>query len=164
MIEDPIVLTNFVLRWLHIISGITWIGLLYFFNFVNIPFQATLEGDVKAKVNPALLGRALFWFRWAAMSTFLIGLVLLLHKYTVGQLWTDPEGGLSDRAKWILFGALFGTTMWFNVWFIIWPAQKKILTGMKLGQPHPEAAALAKRGALASRTNTYLSAPMLFCM
>ncbi|MEZ4749658.1 MAG: urate hydroxylase PuuD [Bdellovibrionota bacterium] len=164
MLDDVYTNLNYFLRWLHILAGITWIGLLYFFNFVNPPFQASLDGELKAKVNPALLGRALFWFRWGAMFTFLMGLTLLLYKYTVGELWTRAEGGMSDRAMWILFGALLGTTMWFNVWFIIWPAQKKILGGLKAGQPHPDAAALAKRATAASKMNTYLSAPMLFAM
>lgn len=164
MIDDVYTNLNYFLRWLHILAGITWIGLLYFFNFVNPPFQASLEGDLKAKVNPALLGRALFWFRWGAMFTFLMGLTLLLYKYTAGELWTRAEGGMSDRAMWILFGATLGTIMWFNVWFIIWPAQKKILGGLKAGQPHPDAAALGKRATAASKMNTYFSAPMLFAM
>jgi len=164
-IDDFYTNAVFFLRWLHIFAGIMWIGHLYFFNFVNVPFQAVLAKEIKPQVNPALLGRALWWFRWGAMFTFLIGLTLLVYKYQVGGLWTDPTTGkMTHRTMWILWGALLGTIMWFNVWFIIWPAQKQILGAMKAGQAHPNAAALAKRGLFFSRTNTYLSGPMLFAM
>jgi len=154
----------FFLRWIHVIAGITWIGHLYFFNLVNVPFQGVLEKELKPRVNPLLLPRALWWFRWGAMVTFLAGLALLLAKYTYSQLWFEADGSFSHRAMWILFGALLGTIMWFNVWFVIWPAQKQILTWMKQGQSPPEMAALAKRALLFSRTNTFLSGPMLFGM
>ena len=155
-----------LLRWIHILAGITWIGLLYFFNFVNVPFQGLLEKELKPKVNPLLLPRALWWFRWGAMITFLAGLALFFVKYGMGGdggLLTDADG-ITGRAKWIMFGMLLGTIMWFNVWFVIWPAQKQIITWVKAGQAPPEMAALAKRALLFSRTNTYLSGPMLFCM
>ncbi len=155
----------FFLRWIHIFAGITWIGHLYFFNFVNVPFQGSLEKDLKPRVNPLLLGRALWWFRWAAMITFLIGWLLFFTKYMGSDILMDPStGNMSERAIWILLGAVLGTIMWFNVWFIIWPLQKKLLTWMKEGQSPPEVATLAKRALLVSRTNTYLSAPMLFAM
>lgn len=164
-IEDSYTNLIFFLRWLHIFFGIIWVGHLYFFNFVNVPFQAGLAKEVKPQVNPALLGRALWWFRWGAMFTFLIGLTLLLVKYSGGNLWTDPTTGkMTHRTMWILWGALLGTIMWFNVWFIIWPAQKQLLTGMKTGNPPADGPALAKRALLASRTNVYLSGPMLFAM
>jgi uncharacterized membrane protein len=156
--------TIFFLRWIHILAGITWIGLLYFFNFVNVPFQGKLEKEVKPKVNPELLPRALWWFRWGAMVTFLVGILLLLLKYGHGNLWLDTDGNLSGRTIWILLGALLGTVMWFNVWFIIWPAQKQLITWVKRGEAPPEMAALAKRALFFSRLNTYLSGPMLFCM
>ena len=157
-----------ILRWIHILAGITWIGHLYFFNFVNVPFQGVLEKEVKPKVNPLLLPRALWWFRWGAMITFLAGLALFFAKYGMGGdsggMLTDSEGLLTGRAKWIMFGMLLGTIMWFNVWFVIWPAQKQIITWVKAGQAPPEMAGLAKRALLFSRTNTYLSGPMLFAM
>jgi uncharacterized membrane protein len=156
--------TLFILRWIHILAGITWIGLLYFFNFVNVPFQGKLPADIKPKVNPELLPRALWWFRWGAMVTFVIGLLLLLLKYGHGNMWLDADGNLAGRTIWILIGALLGTIMWFNVWFIIWPAQKQIIGWVKAGTTHPEMPALAKRGGFFSRVNTYLSGPMLFCM
>ncbi|MBI1862210.1 MAG: urate hydroxylase PuuD [Deltaproteobacteria bacterium] len=157
--------TVFILRWFHILFGIIWIGHLYFFNFVNIPFQGVLEKDLKPRVNPLLLPRALWWFRWGAMLTFLFGWTLLFVKYSGGDLWKDAATGMmSHRAMWILAGALFGSIMWFNVWFVIWPAQRQIIGWVKAAQAPPEMPALAKRAALFSKINTYLSAPMLFCM
>ena len=158
-----------LLRWLHVIAGIAWIGHLYFFNFVNVPFQGTIGADIKKVVNPQLLTRALWWFRWGAMTTFLVGLLLFTQLYMyipgVGFGVTElfaKDGQVTGRAIWILMGMLFGTVMWFNVWFIIWPAQKKILIGVRDGKPADPA--LPKRALLASRTNTYLSGPMLFGM
>ncbi len=158
-----------LLRWIHVIAGIVWIGHLYFFNFVNVPFQGTIGADVKKAVNPQLLPRALWWFRWGAMVTFLAGLLLFTQLY----LWIPGGGfgmtdllvtddGMTGRAYWVLMGMLFGTVMWFNVWFIIWPAQKKIIAGVRDGVPADPK--LPKRALLASRTNTYLSGPMLFGM
>jgi uncharacterized membrane protein len=154
----------FFLRWLHIMAGITWIGLLYFFNFVNVPFQGVIDKELKPRVNPPLLLRALWWFRWAAMVTMVIGWCLLLYKYGQGNLWTDAEGKFSQRAMWILFGGTLGTIMWFNVWFVIWPAQRQIIRFLQAGQAPPEMPALAKRALLFSRINTFLSGPMLFGM
>ena len=158
-----------LVRWLHVIAGITWIGHLYFFNFVNVPLQAALDDGAKKAVNPKLMPRALWWFRWGAMITFLAGLVLftLTYMYTPGQgfgansAFLSPEGGLTGRAIWILFGMILATIMWFNVWFLIWPVQKKILSGQV---PQDKLPAVRKRAYLASRTNTYLSGPMLFGM
>jgi uncharacterized membrane protein len=154
----------YLLRWLHIFSAIIWIGHLYFFNLVNVPLQGVLDKDAKRVVNPQLLPRALWWFRWGAMATFIFGWTLLIYKYGVQSLWKDPSGNLSDRAMWILLGAVLGTIMWFNVWFIIWPVQKRIIGWVRDGQSPPEMPKLAKKALHASRTNFYLSAPMLFAM
>lgn len=159
---------NLLVRWLHVIAGIAWIGHLYFFNFVNVPLQGALDDAGKKAVNPKLMPRALWWFRWGAMVTFLAGLVLFFMNYLYApgtgfgstSLLVDDEG-MTDRAMWIMFGMLLATVMWFNVWFIIWPAQKKMLSGRASAEELP---ALRKRALLASRTNTYLSAPMLFGM
>jgi uncharacterized membrane protein len=156
-------LVNGMVRWAHIISGITWIGLLYFFNFVNVATQGKLDGPTKKVVNPELLPRALWWFRWGAMSTFLFGLVLFYLKYMKEpNLRNAIDDTLSDRALWIMLGMLLGTIMWFNVWFVIWPAQKVIIKATKEGQKPPEH--LPPRAKLFSRINTVLSGPMLVCM
>ena len=158
---------EFLFRWLHVFFGIVWLGHLYFFNFVNAPVQAALDDAGKKAVNPTLMPRALWWFRWGAMLTFLSGLVLfgLIYMRTPGVGW-GPNAifsggeGLSDRARWILWGMLFGTIMWFNVWALIWPAQRKLLRGAAGAQ----ADALRRRAGLASRVNTYLSGPLLVGM
>ena len=160
---------HLLLRWIHVFAGIVWIGHLYFFNFVNIPFQGTIAADVKKTVNPQLMARALWWFRWGAMVTFVAGLLLFtqLYMYGAGDGFGPSElfmgaDGITGRAIWILMGMVFGTIMWFNVWFIIWPAQQKILPAVRDGSPVDPA--LPKRAAMASRVNTYLSGPMLFGM
>ena len=154
-----------LLRWGHIVFGIIWLGHLYFFNLVNVPFQGGLDKELKPKVNPALLLRAFWWFRWGAMYTFLFGIALFVWHYLEPEHnLTYPEGGMTGRAMWVLFGALLGTIMWFNVWFVIWPRQKKILGGMASGTPHPDAAKLAATAGKASRFNTYASGPMLYGM
>jgi uncharacterized membrane protein len=152
-----------IFRWFHIFAGLIWIGHLYFFNFVNVPFQAALDKELKPKVNPALLLRALWWFRWGAMWTFLIGWLLFGFVYMHGGLLHDAEGALSSRGLWMLVGAGLGSIMWFNVWFVIWPAQKQILGGL-LGANPPAPADVPKRALLFSRINTWLSAPMLVGM
>ena len=155
----------YLLRWAHVIFGIIWLGHLYFFNLVNVPFQGGLDKELKPKVNPALLLRAFYWFRMSAMATFILGLALFVwHYITPEHAMRSPEGGITDRALWIQFGMLLGIIMWFNVWFVIWPRQKKILGGMASGNPHPDAAKLAATAGKASRFNTYASGPMLFGM
>ncbi len=159
---------QFFLRWLHVFFGIIWIGHLYFFNFVNVPLQGALDDATKKLVNPKLLPRALWWFRWGAMVTFISGWLLftLVYMYSPdagfgpSSLFSDGEG-ISSRAIWILFGMTLGTIMWFNVWFIIWPAQKAMLQGKV---PADQLPATRKKALLASRINTYLSAPLLFAM
>lgn len=155
----------YLLRWAHVIFGIMWLGHLYFFNLVNVPFQGQLDKELKPKVNPALLLRAFYWFRWSAMYTFVLGLALFVwHYITPEGAMHSPDGQMTDRAKWIQFGMLLGIVMWFNVWFVIWPRQKKILGGMISGSPPPDAAKLAATAGKASRFNTYASGPMLFGM
>src|SRR3989338_674038 len=159
---------HLIVRWLHVIAGITWIGHLYFFNFVNVPLQGSLDDATKKAVNPQLMPRVLWWFRWGAMITLLAGLALfvLTYFYTPGagfgatSLLMDADG-ITDRAMWILFGMLLGVIMWFNVWFIIWPTQKRLLTGKV---PADQIAAARKKALLTSRINSFLSGPMLFGM
>lgn len=153
-----------LLRWGHTISGIIWIGHLYFFNLVNVPTQGKLDAETKKKVNPELLPRALFWFRWGAMFTLIFGLLLFWWNYMrgTGGYMRDLDGGLSARALTIMIGMTLALIMWFNVWFVIWPAQKRIIGGLKSGNPAPPE--LPKRALLFSRINTFLSGPMLFLM
>jgi uncharacterized membrane protein len=154
----------FLLRWIHFLAGITWIGLLYFFNFINIPLTGTMDGDTKKKVVPELMPRVLFFFRWGAMFTLLSGLGIILIKYFIlGSGMTGPSGLVTTPGGWwITFGMLFGTVMWFNVWFIIWPAQQKIIPAVKAGEAPP--AGLPARAGMASKINTYMSVPLLFFM
>ncbi len=152
----------FLLRWIHFLAGITWIGLLYYFNFVQVPFFGETEAPVRSGAQQKLLPRALWWFRWGAMITFLSGLIYLLH-YWLGKR------GLADPQTWvILLGGILGTIMWANVWFVIWPKNKLVIQNAidtAAGKPaNPAAAAAGARGGLASRTNVVLSIPMLFLM
>jgi uncharacterized membrane protein len=144
-------------RWLHIVSGVMWIGLLYYFNFVQVPALAEAAKDnTGAGITKHVAPRALFWFRWAAVATWLFGAMLLGAGFFKAFFFMD-------RAFYAIgVGAWLGTIMIFNVWVLIWPNQKKIL-GMV--QATDAEKARARRVAfLASRTNTMLSIPMLFFM
>jgi len=165
LLSEPMV--ALLLRWGHVVFGIIWLGHLYFFNLVNVPFQGGLDKELKPKVNPALLLRAFWWFRWGAMYTFLFGIALFIWHYFAPEAnfkGTEVGAGVTGRAMWIMFGMLLGSIMWFNVWFVIWPRQKLILGGMAAGTPHPDAAKLAATAGKASRFNTYASGPMLYGM
>ena len=109
MFDDIPSLVSVLLRFGHIMFGIIWLGHLYFFNLVNVPFQADLDKELKPKVNPKLLLRAFWWFRWGAMYTLLFGLALFFYKYAYQGLFFNPEtGSVSVRAGWIMFGMLLG--------------------------------------------------------
>jgi len=230
---DPTVLIRTLLRWGHIVAAITWIGLLYYFNLVNVNFMKALDAPTKGKVVPELMPRALFWFRWGALLTVLIGLtffamyilpsgaqaagkgtgealgiwiVIVLVTYAIlyalyrvpaltkagsGYLLAiviailvlamcvailyflgnneDRTASLGNEATSIAIGGGIGILMMLNVWGIIWPAQKRIIAWTKdnaaNGTPiPPESAVLARRAFLASRTNTWLSLPVIFFM
>ena len=152
----------FLLRWIHFLAGITWIGLLYYLNFAQTPFFAETEAPVRSGVQQKLLPRVMWWFRWGAMITFLSGWLYLLH-YWIGRR------GLTDPGTWvILLGGILGSVMWFNVWFVIWPAQKLVIQNAldtAAGKPaNPAVPPKAARAGLASRTNVVFSMPMLFMM
>ena len=213
-----------LLRWVHLLAGITWIGLLYFFNLVNVPFMKAIEAPIKGKVTLQLMPRALWWFRHAAWVTVLVGfiyyafiivpgdpagdthrvvlvwlVVSVLAWAVVNAILTPVKGALnkgpvvgilialvaivhaalivklcggdghSSRSVSIGIGGGYGLIMMLNVWGIIWRNQKKILawTGDNVARGTavpPESATLARRAFLASRTNTWLSVPMLFFM
>jgi uncharacterized membrane protein len=164
-VANPINWAGLVLtlsRWLHYVAGILWIGHLYFFNFVNGNLQADAKypADMKKVVNPLLMTRALFMFRWGAMFTFVTGLILLGMIYDSGKALMFAASNL--KMAYMLMGVVFGTIMWFNVWFIIWPRQKKMI-GATQGGPAVDPS-LAKQAGLASKVNTYLSVPLLLGM
>ncbi len=234
---DGTAIVKVLLRWSHFVAGITWIGLLYFFNLINVPFQKTLDAPTKGKVNPELLTRTLWWFRWGAVVTVLVGLtyyamyilapeskaagvnpwaqlgiwfVIVLVTYAImfalyrvpaltkdGRIlavvifilmlvmtWailyvmgnasnvTDIVGNktyLGNKSLSIGVGGGMGILMMLNVWGVIWPAQKRLIAwtrdNAENGTPiPPEAAGLARKAFLASRTNAWLSLPMLFFM
>jgi len=156
----------FLLRWFHFLAGITWIGMLYYFNFVQTPFFATADSPVRTgMIAGSLVGRALWWFRWGAMLTFITGWLYILHR--IGQL--GLLGFFQTSYGWAIFiGGIIGSLMWFNVWFVIWPAQKVVIASAtqvaKGGQANPAAAPRGQRSGFTSRTNTLLSIPMLFFM
>jgi uncharacterized membrane protein len=152
--------------WAHVLAGITWIGLLYYFNFIQVPAVgaalADKDGPGPAAINKYVAPPALLWFRWAALATWLTGAAALESLYNGAGSGFVKAFTLQDPMTVIGIGAWLGTIMLFNVWVLIWPNQKKIL-GMV--QASADEIASAKKVALmASRTNTLLSIPMLMCM
>lgn len=155
---------GFLFRWFHYLFGVLWIGLLYYFNFVHVEFMGEADASVKPNVIQKLLPRALFWFRWGAMGTFLTGWIYLGMKGHFG-------GVELMKSAWgvnILIGAVLGTLMWANVWFVIWPNQQVVMQNSldtSAGKPaNPNAPISAARALVASRTNALFSVPMLFFM
>jgi uncharacterized membrane protein len=147
---ESAMILEFIFRWAHVLFGLVWIGMLYYFNFVQTEYFKEAEADAKADAIKKLAPRALWWFRWGAMYTFLTGLVLLHFIGASMNIMGNP-------VIWV--GALAGILMFLNVWVIIWPKQQVVL-GLKEGDGPSSAAAAG----LASRTNTLLSGPMLFGM
>jgi uncharacterized membrane protein len=147
----------FAMRWLHVTAGVMWIGLLWYFNFVQTPSMPKIPDDQKPAVSKVIAPAALFWFRWAAMATLILGLLLALMNGYLVQALTLQKPFTS-----IGIGAWLGTIMWFNVWFIIWPNQKKALGIVQV--PPDQKAAAAKLAGMTSRINTMLSIPMLYFM
>ncbi|HEV8510813.1 MAG TPA: urate hydroxylase PuuD [Gemmatimonadales bacterium] len=159
-------MAELVLRWLHFLAGITWIGLLYYFNFVQGPFMAEADPATKSAATQKLIPRALAWFRWSAVLTFLTGAAIIGKR--IGE---SPDGSAAWSSAWaitILTGALFGTVMLINVWGVIWRNQKIVIASAVAaasgGQANAAAPAAARRAFLASRTNVVFSVPMLFFM
>ena len=148
-------LIEFLFRWGHVVFGIAWIGLLYYFNFVQGGYMAAASNEAKVDAFTKLVPSALWWFRWAAMMTFLTGLVLLLY------IMAGLSGG-------ILLGAAMAILMFLNVWLVIWPNQKVVIASNEAvaggGEADPNQAGAAAKALLASRTNTLFSLPMVFFM
>ena len=162
---------SFILRYLHVLSGIMWIGLLWYFNFVQIPNMPSIPDEQKPAISKVIAPAALWWFRWGAMATIVTGILLahmngyLVDAITLGML---SDGAAKDLAFSNTFltaigiGMWLGAIMWFNVWFVIWPNQQRAL-GIVEADADSKAAS-AKTAMLFSRTNTLLSIPMLFAM
>jgi uncharacterized membrane protein len=148
---------TFVMRWLHIGSGVMWIGLLWYFNFVQTPSMPKIPDEQKPAVSKVIAPTALFWFRWAALATVVTGLLLAgMNGYLAQAL------SIQAPVKPIGVGMWLALVMAFNVWFIIWPNQKKALGIVQVEAA--EKAAAAKLAGMTSRINTMLSIPMLYCM
>lgn len=143
---------EFLMRWGHYLAGVAWIGLLYYFNFVQGEYFKEATPDAKSDAVKKLAPRALWWFRYAALLTFITGVLIL-------GLQGHMRQGVGNWSFWIVIGALLGTLMFLNVWLIIWPNQK-IVCGIVPG----DAAAAGPKALLASRTNVLFSGPMLFLM
>ncbi|HEX8222708.1 MAG TPA: urate hydroxylase PuuD [Allosphingosinicella sp.] len=147
------------LRYVHVFAGVLWIGLLYYFNFVQIPTMPTVPAELKPGVTKYIAPKALFWFRWSALATVILG--LLVGEMQVGG-YSARALTLSEGYRTIGVGMWLGLIMAANVWFVIWPNQKKAL-----GIVPADDAAKARAGSvamMASRTNLILSLPMLYCM
>jgi uncharacterized membrane protein len=152
----------FFFRWLHVLSGVMWIGLLWYFNFVQTPTMPKIPADQRPVIVKNILPVALFWFRWAALSTVVTGLILAWLNGYIGDALAlgFADGVAKDRA--IGVGMWLGLIMAFNVWFIIWPNQQKVMGLVQVSDAdRPKA---ARKAGLASRINTMLSVPMLFMM
>jgi len=158
----------FLFRWTHVLSAILWIGLLYYFNFVQIPTMPKIPDEQKPAISKFIAPEALWYFRWAAMATIFTGLILA---YLSDYLWSAMTLGAAENfanpmTTLIGIGMWLGSIMWFNVWFVIWPNQQKALNiDNKFPDLSKDQRAVHGRTAmLFSRTNFMLSVPMLFCM
>ena len=154
---------DFFIRYLHVLSGVMWIGLLWYFNFVQIPVAKELPAELKPAIGKHIAPKALFWFRWSALATIVFGLLLAWRNgYLVNALGLGLTEGSDVQQTAIGIGMWLGLIMAFNVWFIIWPNQKRILDMVEASDAAK--AASARIAMLTSRLNTALSIPMLYAM
>jgi uncharacterized membrane protein len=165
---DPTSFWPFLVRWLHVLCGVMWIGLLWYFNFVSTPTTPSIPTELRPALGKYITPAALFWFRWAAMGTIVFGIILAFQNNYLVQAYTLDaiENFSNPKAISIGIGMWLGTIMWFNVWFLIWPNQQKALN---IGNKYPDLsaeakAASAKTAGMFSRINTMLSIPLLFAM
>jgi uncharacterized membrane protein len=162
------VFSRFALRWLHVASGVMWIGLLWYFNFVSTPTMPKIPAELKPALGGYITPAALFWFRWGAMGTIFFGIILAFRNHYLLEAYTldlsEGTAGWPMVPKYLAIGIgmWLGTIMWFNVWFVIWPNQQKALNigGKYPDLPADQKAAAAKASGLFSRINTLLSIPM----
>ncbi|MBC6444223.1 MAG: urate hydroxylase PuuD [Alphaproteobacteria bacterium GM202ARS2] len=155
---------RFLFRWLHVVSGVMWIGLLWYFNFVQIPNMARIPDAQKPAITGVIAPQALFWFRWAAASTVLTGLIVaMLNGYLIDTLTLEMDDDfVIDKYIALGIGMWLGIIMFLNVWLVIWPNQKRALGIVKVGDKEKKASAATAM--LFSRINTALSIPMLYAM
>lgn len=152
---------TFIFRWLHVLSGVMWIGLLWYLNFVQIPNMPNIPDEHKPAIGKVIAPAVLFWFRWAAMATLITGLIVAyMNGYLLEAITLGSDG--ASKSTIIRIGMWLAAIMWFNVWFVIWPNQKRAL-GIVEADADSKAAS-ARTAMLFSRTNTLLSIPMLYAM
>ena len=154
----------FFVRWGHVLAGIMWIGLLYYFNFVQVPAFAEMEAGARNNAVDKVASRALQWFRWSALATVIMGfLILYLQDQLTDMKWAKQASGVS-----IMIGILLGLTMFANVWGVIWRNQKVVIANARNvqagGTANPDAAACSRTSLMASRQNVIFSFPMLMFM
>ncbi len=153
---------SWLFRYFHVVAGVMWIGLLWYFNFVQVPNMSKITDEQKPAITKVIAPAALFWFRWAAFATILTGLIVAYLNEYIHEAMTLGIGSDGGKYTAIGIGMWLGLIMAFNVWFIIWPNQKKVL-GIVETTPEEKPVA-AKKALIASRTNTLLSLPMLLTM
>jgi len=153
---------SWLFRYFHVISGVMWIGLLWYFNFVQVPNMSKITDEQKPAITKVIAPVALFWFRWAAFATIVTGLIVAYLNGYVHEAMTLGIGSGGGKYTAIGIGMWLGLIMAFNVWFIIWPNQKKVLGIVEASAEEKPIA--AKKALIASRTNTLLSLPMLLTM
>jgi len=153
---------SWLFRYFHVLSGVMWIGLLWYLNFIQIPSMPKIPDEQKPAIGKVIAPAVLFWFRWAALSTIITGLIVAYLNGYIHEALALGIGSGGGKNTAIGIGMWLGLIMAFNVWVIIWPNQKKVL-GIVEASPE-EKAISAKKALMASRTNTLLSLPMLLCM
>ena len=160
--DFDLIFWSWLFRYFHVLAGVMWIGLLWYFNFVQIPNMPKIPDDQKPAIGKVIAPAALFWFRWSAFATIVTGLIVAYLSGYIHQAMMLGIGSGGGKYTAIGIGMWLGLIMAFNVWFIIWPNQKKVLGIVEASAEEKPIA--AKKALIASRTNTLLSLPMLLSM